>query len=99
MRTTALYVNGTCAAANQMVLSAAMKNYQGQLTGSAGGDVHSGIERGRWGASDTQLYILWDDGTVSTWRYHVQGAPGNREMVLYPPQGKKDLWTEDPNAQ
>ena len=98
-RTTGLYADGTCAATNQMVLSAAMKDYRGDPSGSANGEFQGDVERGRWAASADRLYILWNDGTLATWRFHVQGPPGNRAMVLYPQQGEKDLWTEDPNAQ
>jgi hypothetical protein len=51
-------------------------------------------DHGRWGVGDGHIYMLWEDGSSARFQLYVQGAPGRREALLTPPDGKKQLWTE-----
>ncbi len=60
----------------------------------ASGTSNPSREEGRWAVSGQDLYILWKSGGTQKYRFHLQGRPGRREMLLRTAEGRKLLWTE-----
>jgi hypothetical protein len=50
---------------------------------------------GTWNAGAGMLYLLWADGSSSTWRYQISGGPGERRAKLLRPGGATPIeWVE-----
>lgn len=49
---------------------------------------------GRWCAKDGALSLIWHDGGFSEYKYHLQGTPGSRDMLLTWGDGEKELWQD-----
>lgn len=65
--------------------------YGGFVGQNAGGRV------GTWTAGDGMLYVQWADGASAVWRYQLDGAPGNRRLLLFADGQQKPMeWTERP---
>jgi hypothetical protein len=67
--------------------------FSGTVTGGYAGS-STGGDHGTWSAADGVLYVLWDDGSTSTWDYTVTGAPGGRKLLLKGSAPQPDEWTE-----
>jgi hypothetical protein len=65
----------------------------GGVSGGYAGSGTSG-DQGTWSAADGVLYVLWNDGSTSTWDYQVTGAPGSRKLLLKGSAAKPDEWME-----
>ncbi|MBW3622193.1 MAG: hypothetical protein KY468_02150 [Armatimonadetes bacterium] len=86
-----LHANGQCQWSGKSESSGSFSNsqIQGSYAGSSGD-----ADRGTWTAANGELYIMWNDGSVSTWDYQVSGAPGGRKMLLKGSGNKPDEWME-----
>lgn len=85
-----------------MVLEAGGSLRTGGTTASSssgfGSEVTQENRPGRWGAAGGRLTLIFGNGTSAAYSYHVQGAPGTRELLLTPlAGGEKELWAENPN--
>ncbi len=49
---------------------------------------------GRWCAKNGSLSLIWNDGDFSEYKYHVQGTPGSRDLLLTWGDGNKELWQD-----
>ena len=86
--------DGACSSGGQFLANterrppSGVSNYDTIDTGSSAG------VNGRWGAANSKLYIIWNDGSYAEYTYHIQGAPGSRQMLLTTANNKKELWSE-----
>jgi len=65
------------------------------IGGDVGVDTGQQVGKGgRWSTKAGRLYMIWGDGSYAEFQYHVEGAPGARNMLLVPADGKKQLWQE-----
>lgn len=62
-------------------------------TGGVAGQSGSG-DHGTWSAEGGELFILWNDGSTSSWNYRVQGGNGGRKLYLKGSNAEADEWTE-----
>ena len=52
-------------------------------------------DRGTWSAGNGKLYAMWQDGSLSEWRYRVTGQAGGRRLLLKASnQQQPDEWME-----
>ena len=74
------------------------KDGHGDVAWNAGYASQSGDGRsGTWSAGDGMLFVQWSDGSGAAWHYQLQGAQGNRRLVLVAPGDSKPTeWTERP---
>jgi hypothetical protein len=62
-------------------------------TGGVAGQSGSG-DRGSWSAENGELFILWNDGSTSSWDYKVAGGNGGRKLYLKGAKAQADEWVE-----
>ncbi len=93
-----LQADGTCYWSSSGENSGTFKgtNSLGETTwtGGVAGRSGAGPKRGQWSAANGSLYVLWGDGSASSWDYQVTGAPGNRRLILKGSGAKPDEWIE-----
>jgi hypothetical protein len=95
LRYMVLRPDGTLSSGGRLLASMEHKDQYGDPTGSTTADTgEDSGERGRWGAGNGKLYLIWDDGSYAEYGYYVEGAPGSRKMLLKPSDGKNELWEE-----
>ncbi|HEX8551361.1 MAG TPA: hypothetical protein VF681_07370 [Abditibacteriaceae bacterium] len=49
-------------------------------------------DAGRWSAANGTLYVLWNDGSTSSWSYRVGTPASGRRLYLTGASGKPDEW-------
>jgi hypothetical protein len=109
-RSTGLYTSSSISSESRRVVQLAADGSASERSSHEGiGSVHaasyhggyvgetSGGRVGTWTAGDGVLYVRWSDGAALAWRYQVDGAPGNRRLLLFVDGDRKPMeWTERP---
>ena len=87
--------DGTFLAGGQAIFGGEQRDSSGEQTSSTSGDTGQKLnEQGRWGTRGNQLFLLWSDGGYAEYQCVLEGQPGQRNLLLAPPNGKKQLWEE-----
>lgn len=96
-RLLALRADGTCTWAHnaESAASLSQKDSGGEEIWHGGAVGRSdNADQGTWTAANGTLFILWNDGSDSSWDYTLGGVAGNRRLFLKGKAAKPDEWVE-----
>jgi hypothetical protein len=93
VRTLVLKADGSFTMTGQFAASLDSKDSGGNDTGRVSGNSDRGADKGRWGAAGSRLYLFYDDGSYSEYKYYVEKQSDGKAMLLETGGKDKQLWT------